>query len=202
MVKHDIDRYFHMATHGDNEAYKLLYKEFVNRANIVIHNTIKTNSKFTGIPADFCDVIDDLFFQAINEFEQEKKSFSAYVDYLFSHRLVGAVKTEIHRIQSYMTDVDYTDDEEVKSIELLSDPTQPSIQNELVLEDFKQTIASPNKHKPKNKRIRDKVLILQYAGFKNNEICKALKITYPQLRRILMKMEKDEEITNIKLDLK
>ena len=202
MVKHDIDRYFHMATHGDNEAYKMLYKEFVDRANVVIRNAIRINSKFMGIPNDFCDLIDDLFFEAINQFEQEKKSFSSYVDYLLSHRLGGAVKNEVHNLQSYMADIDFDDNEEVKSIELLPDPIQPSIQNEIAILDFKQAIASPNKHKSNERRLRDKVLVLKYAGLNNNEICKKLNLTYSQVRLILQKAEDDEDLSNIKLELK
>ena len=197
----NLDKYFHMASHGDKEAYQLLYKEFVDKANSVVRTTIQNYSKFQGIPEDFCDVIDDLFFEAINEFEQEKKSFSTYVDYLLSHRLVGAVKSEIHRIQTYIADIDY-DDSEVKAVELLPDPDHSSMAGELAIMRFKAEIATPSSHKTKEQRLRDRVLTLLYAGYKNKEICDKLNITYAQLRRVLEKIEDDEEINNIKLDLK
>jgi len=201
MHKNDINKFFHMATHGDKEAYKLLYKEFVNRANLVVLNTVKNNSNFSGFPGDFCDLIDDLFFKAINEYEPEKRSFSSYVDYLFSHRLANAVRSEIHDIESYIADVDY-EDENIKSIELLSDPQQPTLQNEIAMNNFKVLVASPNKHKSKDRRLRDKVLTFKYAGYNNQEICNKLNLSYSQLRRILVKAEDDDDIANIKLDLK
>lgn len=201
MLKKQIDAYFHLASHGDNEAYKLLYKEFVGRANYVIKQTVKNNSQFRGFSGDFSDLIDELFFEAINGFEPEKKTFSAYVDYLFAHRLVGAVKSEIHCIQNYIADIDF-EDESIKSIEMLSDPVQPSVQNEIALMNFEATIASPNRHKTKERRLRDKVLTLQYAGYKTKEICDALGLTYSQLRRILNLIKEDDEIINLKLDLK
>ena len=201
MQKNDIDTFFHMASHGDKEAYKMLYKEFLKRADYVVANTIKNNSNFQGFPRDFGELIDDLFFEAINTFTNEQKTFSSYVDYLLSRRLVYAVKNEIHMIQSYIADIDY-DDEDVKTIELLPDPQQPSLQSEIAINDLKLIIASPNKHRTKDRRQRDKILTMKYAGYSNKEICDALKISYSQLRRILVKAEDDEEIANIKLDLK
>lgn len=201
MLKNRIDAFFHMASYGDKEAYSQLYKEFVKRANTIINSTIKTYSQFKGIAHDFCDVIDDLFFKAINEFGPEKGSFSSFVDYLLSRRLLPLVKKEVSDIQTYIADIDF-DDEEVKTIDLLPDPNQSKMADEIAVKNFKQTIASPNSHKTQAQRTRDKVLLLQYAGYKNTEICKILNITYAQLRRISDKAKKDEDISNIKLDLK
>ena len=201
MANNTFDLYFHLASHGNKEAYNLLYEAFIQKANLVVISTFKNNSKYMGFSDDFCGIIDDLFFYAINNFEPEKTSFSTFVDYLLYHKLVGAVKSEIHRIQTYVAEIDF-DDNDVNGIELVSDPIQPSIQSEILIKNFQLSIASPNKNKTQKRRLRDRVLILQYAGYKNKEICEKLKITYAQLRRIYEKMKDDEELLNIKLDLK
>lgn len=196
-----INAYFHLASHGEKEAYNSLYKEFVNRANKKIKNTTRANSNFLGFSGDFCDLIDELFFKAINEYGPEKGTFHSFVDFLLSRRLVPEVKKKIYLIQSYTMDIDF-DDEDVNSIEYIQDPNHTSLTDDIAVLDFKQMIASPNAHKTREKRLRDKVLLLQYGGYKNKEICEILKITYAQLRRVLEKARGDDDLNNIKLDLK
>jgi Fic family protein len=86
--------------------------------------------------------------------------------------------------------------------DVLADPDQQPMHKEIAHNNFKLKISSPNNHKRKDKRIIDKILLLQYAGYKNKEICKHLKMTYAQLRRYLDKMKNDDELINFKIDLK
>jgi len=201
MHTNDLDAFFHMASHGNKEAYNSLYESFVKQANKVVVSTVKRNTNFKGFPGDFCDLIDDLFFKAINEFEPEKGPFSAFANWLFDRRLKNAVLKEIIDIQNFTKTTDY-EDSEYNEIENLPDTKSSSITNQITLNNFELHICSPNAHKNNYTRRRDKVLALQYAGYNMNEISKILNLPYPTVRGILEKAREDDDICNIKLDLK
>ena len=201
MHKNNIDAFFHLASHGNKEAFNLLYEEFVGRANSVIKSVIKRNSNFKGFPEDFCDLIDELFFKAINEYEPERGRFSSFVNWLFDVRLTTAVLKKIIDIKTYVKTLD-NDEDELDEIENFPDLCSLPITNQIALNNFELKISSQNNHKNQYEKRRDKILTLVYAGFTKNEICKKLKISYSSLRRFLDKIKDDEDINNIKLDLK
>ena len=201
MHSSDIDSLFQRAKEGDKDAYWTLYQEFVRRANIIAIGTIKSIPNYNGISDDFCDLIDELFFKTYKEYKPDKGSFSVFINSTLQRRLVGAIKKEIAEMKMYLVNIDY-DNFDINCIEQLADPDQKPMPAELAIQNFKQKISSPNKHKTLNERIRDKVLLLQFAGYSNNDICNYLKISYSTLRRLQRKIRADKEINNIKLDLK
>ena len=201
MSKKDIDSFFHMASHGNKEAFNCLYEEFVRLANNVVKGTIKKASNFRGFSGDFCDLIDDLFFLAINKHEPERGSFSAFANWLFDKRLKDAVLKEIVELQTYSKTYE-SDDEEVDEIEDYADPDSLPFTDQIALDDFKLKIASPNMHKSVPDRRRDKILTLFYAGYKRTEISKILKLPYSFVRHTIDDVLNDKDFNNIKLDLK
>ena len=196
-----LDAYYHLATQGDSEAYDSLYKEFTSKANNLISSIIKNYSFYAGIPADFSDLIDKIFFRVLREYDMNRSSFSSYVEFVFNTRLANNV-TSI--ILDSMNDFKLLDDmfEEQNFIDAAADPNQIPITKDIAIQNFTYKIASPNKSKSKKERIRDKILLLQYKGYTNVEICKVLNITLGQLRGYQKQISKDKDIINFKLEMK
>lgn len=196
-----IDAYFYMATKGDKRAYENLYSDFVKRAKKVIRTVCHISTKFSGIPEDFSDLIDKYFFQILNEYDSERGSFSNFVDYILTKRFFYNVQTLfIERMNNSFSLDDEFDGS--KSIELVEDPSQTSIQSDIMLNNFKQRIASSNRYRTQEERTQNKILMLQYAGYSNYEIAKQLKMTIGELRGFLKKIRSDNDIVNLKLELK
>ena len=196
-----LDAYFHVAAHGNKEAYQKLYAEFKKRAETCIQVTVSQMANFIGNPVDFTDLIDILFFKVINEYDIKRGTFSNYVDYIFSHRLVFKVQEILISYANQIADVDRMLDDS-KAIEALSDPNQRTIPDEIAIKDFKARISSPNKNKKFVERITDKVMTLQYMGFTNKEIRQLLKLTNSQLRTHIERIRNDKKVVNFKLEMK
>ena len=196
-----LDRLFHMASHGNKEAEAKLYEEFVKQANMVIAGVIKNNTNFRGFSGDFCDIIDELYFKATNQYEGERGSFSTFVNWLFNSRLKNAVLKEIIDIKSY-TKTFSCDDEEYNEIENIPDSESLSISNQIALDNFELRISSRDKHNTSKERTKRRVLLLYYAGYSLTEISKILKIPYTTLKRILDAAIDDDNLSNINFDLK
>lgn len=198
----NLDAYFHVASHGDPEAYKILYEEFVRKAKYILKTTLKNSYNYPVIPEDFSDYIDSLFFDIINEYDPERGSFSWYVDYILKVRLDGKVKKAIAENQIDYDVFDLDEDPELDPMELLSDPDQKSIVEDIAVSNFKLKLASPKEHRSRKEKLQDKVLLLQYAGCKNAEIARQLNLTMNELRGYLKKVKADEKVINLKLELK
>ena len=198
----NLDAYFHVASHGDPEAYKILYEEFVRKAKYILRTTLKNSYNYPVIPEDFSDYIDSLFFDIINEYDPERGSFSWYVDYVLKVRLDGKVKKAIAENQIDYDIFDLDEDPELDPMELLSDPDQKSIVEDIAISNFKLKLASPKEHRTRKEKLQDKVLLLQYAGCKNAEIARQLNLTINELRGYLKKVKADEKVINLKLELK
>ena len=87
-------------------------------------------------------------------------------------------------------------------LESMSDPNQPTLENEVAVESFKQSISSPGRYLNNSDRIRNKIIMMQYVGYSNTEICKELNITLGTLRGHLEKIKKDDRVINFKLEMK
>ena len=198
----NLDAYFHVASHGDPEAYKILYEEFVRKAKYILKTTLKNSYNYPVIPEDFSDYIDSLFFDIINEYDPERGSFSWYVDYILKVRLDSKVKKAIAENQIDYDIFDLDEDPELDPMELLSDPDQKSIIEDIAVSNFKLKLASPKEHRTRKEKLQDKVLLLQYAGCKNAEIARQLNLTMNELRGYLKKVKADEKVINLKLELK
>lgn len=196
----EINAFFHMASQGDTEAFEQLYNLFTRRAKFIIRTTIETSSNFSGIPDDFSDLIDKIFFGAINDYEAERGPFHVYCDYMISKRLSNIVKQKVYDDQTFRADIEYSDDDLI--IDRIADPDSSNLLNDIVVDDFRLSISSPNKYKTRDRRLRDKVLVLQLAGYSSKEICETLKITYSAYRWLMDKLKEDSELINLKLDLK
>ena len=198
----NLDAYFHVASHGDPEAYKILYEEFVKKAKYIIKSTLRNSLNFPIIPEDFSDYIDYLFFKAINDYDPERGSFSWYIDYVIKLRLEKRVQKAIAENQIDYDLFDLDVDSEIDVIEYLPDPNQKSFSEDIATCDFKLKIASPKEHCTRKEKIQDKIVLLQYAGYKNAEIARELNLTINELRTYLKRIQSDQRILNLKLELK
>ena len=61
-----MDAYYYLATQGDSEALKTLYKEFLQKAAKLTYNCLKSCSNYSGNPDDFWDFVDKMFFRMLN----------------------------------------------------------------------------------------------------------------------------------------
>ena len=198
----NMDAYFHLASHGDEQALSLLYKEFVNKAEASIRLLGSNYSKNRIFPEDFCDYIDFLFFKILSEYDNERGSFSRYIEFVLSTRLRTKVMEAIMEDKPVYMNCDDSDDGTINPIEIIKDPNEVPMLSNIVIDNFKATIASPNKNRTNSERTRNKVLMMQIAGYNNSEICRKLNLTPGELRGIIHRMDEDEEMINLKLELK
>jgi len=197
-----MDALFHMASHGDKEAYSSLYNEIVRKANTIIKSVARNQLNFSVNPGDFLEIIDETFFDLINEYDSGKGPFSAFVEYLLSIRFVGKIKRQMLRIQCTYIDSYETEREEGLDMELFADPNQLDMISDIAINNFELRISSPqNKGKYKDRMV-NRVLLLLYSGFKIDEICETLKITRGEYRGIIKYMNSKSSIKNLRLDLK
>ena len=196
-----LDAYFYMAAQGDPEAFEYLYEEFSVRAKNMIKIILSLSPNYARNPEDFYYLIDNDFCYVLNTYYPEKGYFSNYVDYFCKTRFAGRIKELLVDEVTNLADFDKNLDQ-MTSIERMPDPNQIPMSSELAISNFKYKIATPRKDKTNLQRITDKIILLQYAGFSNAEICKHLKMTYSQLRTVLSRIHEQRDIINLKLDLK
>lgn len=197
-----LDAYFHLAAKGDKYAYHQLYEGFVSWCHFSIKSSIQKTSNFIGFSEDFSDIIDILFFKTIRDYDEERGSFTFFASYTIKTRLIPKVLDAVAIIQNKCSDIDQLLNNNHTFEDVLADPNQKPILHEIVTNDFKCKISSPGTRKSKDNKVIDRILLLQYAGFKNSEMCKHLKCTYSQLRRYLEKIKKDDYLINFKIELK
>ena len=196
-----MDAYYHMASQGDPDGFEELYKEFTAKASNLIKIHIRSYQIYTRNPEDFSDIVDKIFFRIINEYDPERGSFSSFVEYIFGVRLAGRVKTMIFELLNLCDGIPQVIDEIVDA-DAIPDENQTSYQTEIALSSFKLRIATPSSSKTRKERERDRIILLRYAGYNYQEICKIMKIDYNELRYNLELMKNDKEIANLKLELK
>ena len=196
----DIDACFHLAAHGNKEAYQKLYNEFRRRAELRINIIVSQMTILSGNPIDFLDLIDSLFFKLINEYNYDRGSFSNFMEYTFSHRLTSKVQSVAFAYQNQIAAIGSNND--FQTIETLADPTQRTIQEEIALKNFKTRISSPNRNKKLVDRTMDKILAMQYAGLSTKEICERLNLSPARYRNYIKKIQDDDRVINFKLEMK
>ncbi len=198
----NMDAYFHMASHGDSDAYKLLYSNFLSRAIVVAKMAGLSLTKNPGISAEFQDFVDSLFFKIINEYGREKGLFGHYIEYCLSQRLVPKVSFLIGRLKEEITDWDIEQAELINAELITSEMSNTAIRREVEFNRFKMKIASPNNGFKESTKLKKKVALMIYAGFKAIEIKQKLKLTESRYRTIVEKLKKDEDFINLKLEMK
>ena len=196
----EIDACFHLAAHGNKEAYQKLYNEFRRRAELRINIIVSQMTILSGNPIDFSDLIDSLFFKLINEYNYDRGSFSNFMEYTFSHRLTSKVQSVAFAYQNQIAAIGSNND--FQTIETLADPTQRTIQEEIALKNFKTRISSPNRNKKLVDRTMDKILAMQYAGLSTKEICERLNLSPARYRNYIKKIQDDDRVINFKLEMK
>ena len=197
----NLDAYFYMAAKGDKESLELLYSAFRKRADNFIRISMSKIVNLYKNPEEFTDFIDHLFFRAIKEYDHDRGSFLNYVDYVFKMRLCTKVQTEAIIYADTYTDIQ-NDIVEEMTIEQMPDPSQHTMQHDIACHNFKSYISSIKRYYNKDQRMQHKILMLQFAGFSNSEICRELKITQGILRGHLERIKKDQHIVNFKLEMK
>ena len=168
-----------MAAQGNKDAFDELYGQIVNRSTEIIYLELHKIPNLTGNLDDFSD----------------------YIDYLLNHRVAFKVQKDIIDGLSLYTSLDRSFDD-LKSIELLADPNQKPIPQDIAIKNFRYKLASANKPLNVKQRMRNKILLLQFAGYTYDEICKELHITKGELRGHIKKIKEDDELINFNLEMK
>ena len=198
----NLDAYFRLASRGDKEALNVLYKQFKESARIEMLAAKKNSSNLAEIPEDFDDFIDNLFFAILNDYDPDRGSFTWYVSYILQKKFSPKVKKAVIDAQQQTLTKDLIEEELISFIDNIADPNQLKPSSELAISDFKYKIASPGRHLSKNEKLQQKIMLLQYAGFSNSEICTKLNLTKTMLRYQKSKIKEDDVMLNLKLDLK
>ena len=73
---------------------------------------------------------------------------------------------------------------------------------DLEIQNFKLKIASGNKNETRIRQLHHKIILYLYAGYDKVEICKKLHISKSQLRNHIVRIRKDEDVINLKFELK
>ena len=198
----NMDAYYHMAAQGDADALNQLYKDFSNKANIIIRLVISSDGNFAGIPADFYDLVDKVFFKTLAEYDSNRGSFATFVDYVMKKRLGPRVKALLIDKANTYAPLDITL-EDFSPVDAIADPDQLPMRKEIAIDNFKVRISSKNKNRSNLQKLRDRILRYQFEGRSLKEIAETLCLTKSELRTILRKMqEEDVGIINLKLELK
>ena len=185
-----LDAFFHVASQGSHEAYQLLYNEFIYRAKIKVNQIADYSLKFTGFSEDFMQFIDELFFDALNNYESTKGSFTYFADYVLNLRLPPKVMTEMQkRNRAYQV---RNEEGEDMDIEDFADPYQMTVSDEVEIEDFRQRISSPSRNISNEKRLQNKIAMMKYAGYKNIEIARSLNMDENTLRKHIKAIKRNE----------
>lgn len=198
----NLDACYYLASIGNKEAYNLLYECFVFKAKMEVAINgydLRKNSEFS---ANFDDLVNELFFKTINSYSEEKGSFSNYCTYCFRTRLVNEIAKVWSELNQEYSDADLNDSECALTANEIMDPDYPSIRHDIEIANFRYRISSCNRNATPKKRIVNKVVLMIYAGFKAGEIMKTLKLSKSQYRSIMQRIKKDDDIANLKLEMK
>ena len=197
-----IDAYHHLAAKGDPEAYTKLYLDFTKKARRIIKTAISSFKNYQENPGDFSEIVDIMFFKTLNEYAQERGSFSAFQDLVLTKRLAYKVQLKLINESNMYAPLDQDVDEEFEMIEAIPDPNQIPHMTEAVIKKFKHKIATPNSHRTEEERFRDRALLLLMAGYKNVEIARILNLSLGEFRVKMSKLFDDPEVINLKMELK
>lgn len=196
-----LDAYFHLSAHGDKKTFVLLYKSFASRCEKFVRHIVRQIVNLPGIPVDFAEMIDDLFFKIINEYDFSRGSFSYYVEYVLNIRFSVKLQRVVISVQNSLA-FEFFDEKELPLVESTADPNQMPIVSDIAIDNFRAYIASPKRFKRKEDKIKNDVILLLYAGLSNLEICKKLDLTRGEFRGYMKRINEDQSIENLKLDLK
>ena len=94
------------------------------------------------------------------------------------------------------------EDEDFNVLDNIPDPNQLEVSSDLAINNFKYSISTPKRHLNQTERLQQKILLLQYAGYSNREICEKLKLTKAVLRYQIALIKQQDTMLNLKLDLK
>ena len=191
-----------MAAHGDSKAFDELYIVFLKKCKIIIRNSINLYSNFPVNSVDFHELIDKTFMRLLADYDCQKGSFSTFLEYVLENRFASKVKEMLFEYCSTYAP-EFELDGTAKPIEQFQDPNQIHPYVDTLLQNFKFKMASSNRH-PKNSRRRKRrnVLLMLYAGYSPTEIAKLLNMTLSQVRTLQKSIKDDEEMNNLKLELK
>ena len=197
-----LDAYYHLATLGDKGAFDLLYKGVTLRAQTQVEAAGFKLSKHMEISANFEDYVDGLFFKMLNTYEQERGAFTAYVEYVLKTRLLNEVKRLYSIWKADYIDTNFDEAEHAVAGENEFNMQEDSIRRQIEVGNFKLRIASGNQNATTKKKKYNKLILMMYAGYDPMEIQKKLNLTKSQYRSMVQKVRKDDDVLNLKFELK
>lgn len=197
-----MDAYFHMASHGCIEAYELLYMEFTSRAETLVRLAGFKISKYTEIFIDFQDYVDSLFFKILNEYDSSRGPFGRFCDYCLNQRLMSKFISMVKKWREGASNFSIDDCEIVNAESIPTEFSNTTMRREVQFNQFKLKMSSPNASPKRSEKIKRNVALMLYSGFKPIEVKRKLDISECRYRNAVEKLKKDEDIINLKLEMK
>lgn len=197
-----MDAYYYLASQGDKEAYKILLKEFTKKAEYTITNVLNQYKNYPGNLEDFREYIGLIFLKTTSEYNSDKGSFTWFVKYVLCFKFERKISGQLLSGCKFSYSLNESIDESRTYLDMIEDPRNESMFGKIAIENFTYTIASPNRKLKKADRLRNKVILLSMAGYNKTEISKKLNISMGKVREIIRKFDEDDELVNLKLELK
>lgn len=197
-----MDALFYLSAQGDEEAKRWLYFYFRKKALKILSDLISKYAKLPGIYGDFDAIIEENYLIAIRDYEYDKGSFSWFTKTLLEKRLEYVIFDNNEKAYTNCISIDEELFEGLSFEETIEDRTTRPMNAQIAINNFKYVISSPHKSMAKKDRLKNKILMLRYAGYKDAEICRVLNITIGKFREIAKTFKDDEDLINFKLELK
>lgn len=198
----DFDTLFYQASLGDEEALILLLERFTKEGNKIIRKFGPVGYKHY---ACFHECIYDTFLLCLKTFEPNSdgnKNFKNYSRFILDRHLKSVLSEVIKEATTNAMSLDDCGEDGRPIIEAIEDKTLVAIPDKYSLDQFKQRISSPVYKNSKNVNLRSKINYLLIRGYTRDEICKMLNISLGVLRYNMKLNREDEELANLKLELK
>lgn len=198
----NMDALFYLSAQGDEEAKRWLYLYFRKKALKILADLISKYSKLPGIYGDFDAIIEENYLIALRDYEYDKGSFSWFTKTLLDKRLEYVIFDNNSKTYANCISINEELYEGISYEDTIEDRDIRPMNAEIAINNFKYVISSPHKSMTKKDRLKSRILMMRYAGYKDVEICKVLNITIGKFREIAKTFKDDEDLINFKLELK
>lgn len=198
----NMDALFYLSSQGNEEARGWLYFQFRKKALKLLAELTTKYSKLPGIYGDFEEIIQENYLTSLRDYEYDKGSYSWFTKKLLEKRLEFVIFDNNSKTYANCISINEELYDGITYEESIEDRGIRPMNAEIAMNNFKYVISSPKRSQPKKSRLRSRILMMRYAGYKDTEICKILNITIGKLREVTKTFKDDEELLNFKLELK
>ena len=199
----NMDALFYLASQGSEEAKKDLHNIFKIKAVIAAKKISKNYPEFQGNCIDIDDFSMELLLRVINEYDADRCSFSWYTQTFLDLKIESYLFSYANRLFASSLSLDNeVEDEGVSYVECIESPDDRNMENKIAIEQFKYQISSPQNKFSNREKLKNKIMLLKYGGLKDKEIKEKLNLKDGLFRQLTKEIYNDDEIINLKMELK